>query len=74
MPSLLETLPKKLLRNARKIRRDVRHRLIGVPWMDVRPQDRFLFSYPRSGNTWLRHIVHHLSSGVQVNDLSLIHI
>ncbi len=25
--------------------------------MNVSPGDRFLFSYPRSGNTWLRHVL-----------------
>lgn len=29
--------------------------------MDVRTEDRFLFSYPRSGNTWLRHIIQNLA-------------
>lgn len=64
----IQTLPKKILRNARKVRRDIRHRVAGVPWMDVRADDRFLFSYPRSGNTWLRHIVQHLANGSQVED------
>lgn len=43
--------------DARKILRDVRHRFIGIPWLRVQSNDRFLFSWPRSGNTWLRHMV-----------------
>ncbi|MEP5508764.1 MAG: sulfotransferase domain-containing protein [Erythrobacter sp.] len=68
MLSSFETLPQNLTRNARKVWRDLRHRVIGVPWMNVGAQDRFLFSYPRSGNTWLRHIVRHLTTGSQVDD------
>lgn len=41
----------------RKLLRDVRHRVIGLPWMQVQANDRFLFSWPRSGNTWLRHMI-----------------
>lgn len=50
-------------RVARKVRRDLVHRILGVPWMEVRPDDSFLFSYPRSGNTWLRHIVYYALEG-----------
>lgn len=35
--------------------------MLGIPWMDVGPEDRFLFSYPRSGNTWLRHVIQHMA-------------
>lgn len=64
----MQALPKKLWRNAQKVRRDIRHRVVGVPWMQVRAEDRFLFSYPRSGNTWLRHIVQYLAHGSEVSD------
>ncbi|RPF71511.1 sulfotransferase domain-containing protein [Aurantiacibacter spongiae] len=37
--------------------------------MDVRPDDRFLFSYPRSGNTWLRHIVFYALNRDHVTDM-----
>lgn len=50
-------------RNVRKLRRDLKHRVMGLPWMQVESRDRFLFSYPRSGNTWLRHVVHHVTHG-----------
>ena len=53
-------------RNAQKVWRDLRHRVLDVPWMEVSAQDRFLFSYPRSGNTWLRHIVRHLTHGSEL--------
>ena len=55
-------------RNVRKVRRDVVHRIAGVPWMEVREEDRFLFSYPRSGNTWLRHIIMHLRHSSLAHD------
>lgn len=42
---------------ARKLLRDVRHRFMGIPWLKVQENDCFLFSWPRSGNTWLRHMV-----------------
>lgn len=42
---------------ARKLLRDVQHRFIGLPWLRVQENDRFLFSWPRSGNTWLRHMI-----------------
>jgi len=58
---LMKALQNRIWRGARKVRRDLRHRVLGVPWMDVKPDDRFLFSYPRSGNTWLRHILQHLT-------------
>ncbi|MFB0612090.1 sulfotransferase domain-containing protein [Aurantiacibacter poecillastricola] len=54
---MLQTLPSRLWRNTRKVHRDLRHRVLGIPWMQVRSDDCFLFSYPRSGNTWLRHIM-----------------
>jgi hypothetical protein len=57
-----------VLRNARKVQRDIRHRVLGQPWMQAGPDDRFLFSYPRSGNTWLRHIVQHLAQGAAPSD------
>lgn len=50
--------PRNIVRNARKVVRDVRHRGLGQPWMEVEPRDRFLASFPRSGNTWLRHILY----------------
>lgn len=64
----MRALPRKLWRSARKVQRDIRHRVVGVPWMEVGANDRFLFSYPRSGNTWLRHIVQYLTHGSQVDD------
>ncbi|MFC3100207.1 sulfotransferase domain-containing protein [Altererythrobacter lauratis] len=60
------------LRNARKVKRDLIHRVAGVPWMDVQPQDRFLFSWPRSGNTWLRHIVYHATTQGDVSGFAAL--
>lgn len=54
--------PRRTLRNARKMQRDLRHRVLGIPWLKVEPDHRFVFSYPRSGNTWLRHVIQHLTA------------
>ncbi|WP_169053617.1 sulfotransferase domain-containing protein [Alteraurantiacibacter aquimixticola] len=40
--------------------------------MQVEPRDRFLFSYPRSGNTWLRHVVHHVTHGGNVDAMDAL--
>lgn len=53
----------------RKIKRDLKHRVLGVPWMEVRESDRFLFSWPRSGNTWVRHILYHYVQQTDVDDM-----
>lgn len=66
----MQILDNVMVRNARKVQRDIRHRLLGKPWMEVGPDDRFLFSYPRSGNTWLRHIVLYLLKGTAPSDLA----
>jgi hypothetical protein len=66
----MQMLNNVLVRNARKVQRDIRHRFLGSPWMEVEARDRFLFSYPRSGNTWLRHIVQHLIAGPLPDELS----
>lgn len=39
-----------------RLREFVRHSL-GIPRIDVRPDDCFLVSWPRSGNTWLTHML-----------------
>ncbi|URF49095.1 sulfotransferase domain-containing protein (plasmid) [Dinoroseobacter shibae] len=44
-------------RTLRKMRRDLRHRIVGLPWMNVSKEHCILASWPRSGNTWLRHIL-----------------
>lgn len=44
-------------RTLRKVRRDVQHRVLGLPWMTVSDEHCVLASWPRSGNTWLRHIL-----------------
>lgn len=45
------------LRTLNKVRRDVKHRVLGLPWLRPEPNDCFLASWPRSGNTWLRHMM-----------------
>ncbi|MFC3098043.1 sulfotransferase domain-containing protein [Alteraurantiacibacter palmitatis] len=60
------------VRMVRKVKRDLIHRVAGVPWMDVQPQDRFLFSWPRSGNTWLRHIVYHATMRGEVSGFAAL--
>lgn len=50
-------------RNTRKILRDIRHRLLRRPWLEVTGEQVFLASWPRSGNTWLRHILYHYFYG-----------
>lgn len=64
--------PRRLRRNARKILRDVRHRGLGQPWMEVEPRDCFLASFPRSGNTWLRHILYFYLTGAEAVDMSAL--
>lgn len=59
-------------RNARKVLRDVKHRGLGLPWMAVEPRDRFLASWPRSGNTWLRHILYFYLTGRDALDMTTL--
>lgn len=59
-------------RNARKVLRDVKHRGLGLPWMAVEPRDRFLASWPRSGNTWLRHILYFYTTGRDDLDMTTL--
>lgn len=37
--------------------RDLKHLKWGVPRLAVRPTDVFVVSWPRSGNTWMRHLL-----------------
>lgn len=64
--------PRNLRRNARKVLRDVRHRGLGRPWMEVEPRDCFLASFPRSGNTWLRHILYLYLTGAEGVDMTTL--
>lgn len=41
----------------------LRHKLIGVRHRQLRDSDVFLASYPKSGNTWLRHLLTSLVNG-----------
>lgn len=45
------------IRLVRKVNRDLQHRVLGRPWMRPRSTDCFLVSWPRSGNTWMRHLL-----------------
>lgn len=69
-------MPALTLRNmhraARKAVRDVKHRGLGLPWMDVEPRDCFLASWPRSGNTWLRHILYFYVTGRDTLDMATL--
>lgn len=57
------------IRRSKKVVRDVRHRLLGLPWLAVESRDRFVFSWPRSGNTWLRHMLFFYMTGAQEIDM-----
>lgn len=64
--------PRRLRRNARKLIRDIRHRGLGQPWLTVEPRDCFLASFPRSGNTWLRHILYFYLTGAEHVDMTTL--
>lgn len=64
--------PRRMYRNSRKVIRDIKHRVIGLPWLEVEPRDRFLASFPRSGNTWLRHILYFYVTGSETVDMSAL--
>lgn len=64
--------PRNIRRNARKLIRDIRHRGLGEPWMTVEPRDCFLASFPRSGNTWLRHILYSYMTGAEGVDMTTL--
>lgn len=48
----------KINRNIAKVGRDIRYRVLGQPWLSVQARDCFLCSWPRSGNTWIRHTIY----------------
>jgi len=41
----------------------VRHQLVKLRHLDLGANDVFLASYPKSGNTWLRHLLTHIITG-----------
>lgn len=48
---------KEPVRTASKVRRNVLHRRLGVPWFKVRETDAIIASFPRSGNTWVGNML-----------------
>jgi hypothetical protein len=60
------------LRSLRKVRRDLQHRVLGLPWMRPEPRDCFIASWPRSGNTWLRHMLFFYFNPGAASDMATI--
>lgn len=55
-----------------KALRDLKHRVLGIPWFDVEPRDRFIASWPRSGNTWVRNLLASVLFGQDLPDLDFL--
>jgi hypothetical protein len=55
-----------------KALRDLKHRVFGIPWFEVEPRDRFIASWPRSGNTWVRNLLASVLFGRDLPDMDFL--